>query len=316
MSTLLMRKMTFLKSPLNYIGGKYKILSQILPLFSRQNDIFVDLFCGGCNVGMNIGQDSIIQANHIICNDNLIYLIDLYRFLQENQVNTIINEIQNIILKYDLNLQNIQGYNNLRNAYNIKKSPLLLFVLIAFSFNHQIRFNNAHCFNNPFGKNRSSFNPTMQENLLQFIEAIQNKPIQFLSLDFKVALDSIQPTKQSFVYADPPYLITQGTYNDGKRGFGGWNEKLEKILLESLNILDSEGIKFALSNVLTHKGIRNEILDKWIKTHGYIVHTIHTHYTNANYQTKYRDKSQTMEVLITNYQPLIAMEDKNAFYRQ
>lgn len=314
MTQLLMQKTTFLKSPLNYIGGKYKILSQILPLFPKQNDIFVDLFCGGCNVGMNIGQDSIIQASHIICNDNLIYLIELYRFLQENQADTILNEIRNIILKYDLNLQNTQGYNNLRNAYNLKKSPMLLFVLIAFSFNHQIRFNNRHCFNNPFGKNRSSFNSAMRENLLQFLDAIQNKPIQFLSLDFKEALDSASLTKQSFVYADPPYLITQGTYNDGKRGFSGWNEKLEKTLLESLKFLDSQGIKFALSNVLTHKGIHNEILDKWIRANGYIVHTIHTHYTNSNYQAKYRDKSQTVEVLVTNYQPLITREDTNAFY--
>jgi len=39
-----------IKSPLNYIGGKYKILNQILPLFPENINCFVDLFAGGCNV--------------------------------------------------------------------------------------------------------------------------------------------------------------------------------------------------------------------------------------------------------------------------
>ena len=43
-----------IQSPLNYTGGKYKLLPQILPLFPKEIDCFVDLFCGGCNVGINI----------------------------------------------------------------------------------------------------------------------------------------------------------------------------------------------------------------------------------------------------------------------
>ena len=38
-----------IQSPLNYTGGKYKLLPQILPLFPKDIDVFVDLFCGGCN---------------------------------------------------------------------------------------------------------------------------------------------------------------------------------------------------------------------------------------------------------------------------
>ncbi|MCX2683376.1 DNA adenine methylase [Campylobacter sp. MIT 21-1685] len=303
-----------IKSPLNYIGGKYRILSQILPLFPSKSDIFVDLFCGGCSVGININ-----QAQKIICNDNLKFLIDLYEFLQKSSAEFVVKEIHHIIAQYHLNLQNTQGYNNLRNAYNAHKSPLLLFALIAFSFNHQIRFNNAHQFNNPFGKNRSHFNPTMQENLCNFIYTLRHKPIQFLSLDFREALNSLSLTQQSFVYADPPYLITQGTYNDGKRGFSGWNEELEKSLLESLNQLHSQGIQFALSNVLIHKNKENHILRQWLESNNYKVHFINTHYTNANYQAKYKDKIGTKEVLITNYNPLQIFQKgrkPDAFYRQ
>ena len=56
-----------IKSPLNYIGGKQRILGQILPLFPAKIDCFVDLFTGGCNVGINV------NAEKIICNDNLLY---------------------------------------------------------------------------------------------------------------------------------------------------------------------------------------------------------------------------------------------------
>ncbi|MCA6072598.1 MAG: DNA adenine methylase, partial [Endomicrobium sp.] len=41
---------TFIKSPLNYVGGKYKILPQIIPLFPKDINCFVDLFAGGANV--------------------------------------------------------------------------------------------------------------------------------------------------------------------------------------------------------------------------------------------------------------------------
>lgn len=43
-----------IQSPLNYTGGKYRLLSQILPLFPDDIETFVDLFCGGCNVGINV----------------------------------------------------------------------------------------------------------------------------------------------------------------------------------------------------------------------------------------------------------------------
>lgn len=36
----------YLKNPFNYVGAKYKLLSQILPLFPSEIHTFVDLFGG------------------------------------------------------------------------------------------------------------------------------------------------------------------------------------------------------------------------------------------------------------------------------
>lgn len=49
-----------IQSPLNYTGGKFKLLPQILPYFPEDINIFVDLFCGGCNVGVNIDANTMI----------------------------------------------------------------------------------------------------------------------------------------------------------------------------------------------------------------------------------------------------------------
>jgi DNA adenine methylase len=298
MITLIDNNKKLTKSPLNYIGGKHKILNQILPLFPVEIDNFVDLFAGGCNVAMNV------NANTIYCNDNLIYLIEMYQAFRNETLGAIMSHIENRINNFGLSLTNEKGYKELRQEYNQKKNPLDLFVLVAYSFNHQIRFNNSHEFNNPFGRERSCFNPKMRENLEIFIMRLKMFDIVFTSKCF-TQFDFSFLAEKDFVYCDPPYLITTGTYNDGKRGFKGWGEKEEQGLLDVLDKLNECNIKFALSNVLTHKGKSNEMLQNWLNNNPmYQVNYLNFNYANSNYHTLIRDKDASEEVLITNYQPI------------
>jgi site-specific DNA-adenine methylase len=101
-----------------------------------------------------------------------------------------------------------------------------------------------------------------------------------------------------FIYADPPYLITKGSYNDGKRGFKGWCKDDDIALFQLLDKANAKGIKFALSNVIEHKGLMNEELKKWSEK--YKVHYLNYNYKNCNYHGKNTEK-KTIEVLITNY---------------
>jgi DNA adenine methylase len=285
------------KSPLNYIGGKQKILDRLLNLFPKEIRTFVDLFTGGGNVGLNV------KAERVICNDNLTYLIDMYRAFQTTATEDILNHIHSRIREFHLSLSNEYGYLNLRKQYNRSKHPLDLFTLIAYSFNHQIRFNNRHEFNNPFGRERSSFNVTMQKNLIEFVQRIQTSDVAFTCTSFE-AFDFTGLSLHDFVYCDPPYLITTGTYNDGRRGFKGWAEREENELLQLLESLHEQGVPFALSNVLSHKGKTNTILIDWVKRNEFLrVTPIAHHYANSSYQTRIRDKDATEEVLITNYEP-------------
>lgn len=71
------------KSPLNYTGGKYKLLNQIIPIFPDNLDLFVDLFSGGGNVGVNV------NAKRIICVDKqkeIIRVMDLFKKYEDGYI--------------------------------------------------------------------------------------------------------------------------------------------------------------------------------------------------------------------------------------
>jgi DNA adenine methylase len=239
------------------------------------------------------------MADWVLFNDNLVPLIKMYNYMKQVSAEKCVEYIDSVIEKWGL-VQGPEGEDNYYRFrdeyYNAmpmeKRHPLDLFVLMAFSFNNQIRFaiNKNWKFNIPFGKNRSSFNAKMRENLVNFVNALHSKNCMFLSLDFmKVPID-----KNVFVYADPPYLVSQATYNDG------WDEECEKRLLGRLKELDDMGGKFALSNVLENKGKVNEILNEWVEKNGYNIVHLNKSYSNSYYSRK-KKETATDEVLIMNY---------------
>lgn len=281
----------FIKSPLNYIGGKYKLLPQLVKFFPDDIDTFVDLFAGGFNVGVNV------KANKYICNDINTYVVNLFKKFKDMDSDEILDKISKNIDKYHLSKTNENGYKELRNHYNKYHDLIDLYTLVCYSFNYQFRFNNNHEFNNPFGKNRSSFSDTMKENLIKFTSKLKEMDIDFKTQDFiDVKLDDLGC--QDFIYCDPPYLISTGSYNDGNRGFKDWKSKQDLELLDYLDKANAKGIKFALSNVIEHNGIVNNGLLEWSKK--YKVYEIDSDYSNCSYH-KIGKNLKTREVLIVNY---------------
>ena len=151
-------------------------------------------------------------------------------------------------------------------------------------------------YNTPFGKNRSSYNQNTKKNIKKFVDKMNSINLKISKNKF-IDFDFSKLEKDDFVYCDPPYLITTGSYNDGKRGVKDWTIEDEKELLQILDNLNSRGIKFALSNVLVANDKRNEILTEWSKK--YNVFIIKNTFNNSNYRRK--SKNDTIEVLITNY---------------
>lgn len=282
-----MQNTKFIKSPLNYTGGKYKLLKQILPLFPVSINTFVDLFCGGGDIFANV------TANKIVANDLNTNVIDIYKILQNQSINEILDYIEHNISTYELTIQNTEGYNKFRENYNNgQKHPLDLFTLICYSFNHQIRFNNKGEFNMPFGKERSYFNQNIKQNLISFHNSIHEKTIAFTTNSF----EALKPEKLStcdFVYCDPPYLITCASYNEKD----SWTEKEEVKLYSLLDSLNEHNIKFGLSNVFTNKGKTNDILCEWSQK--YTTYHLSHSYSNCSYHGTNKEM-KTDEVYITN----------------
>lgn len=198
---------------------------------------------------------------------------------------------------------NREGYLKLRADFNQKHANenfdyyyyVMLYVIIVYAFNNQIRFNSNGEFNLPVGKR--DFNRNMQEKLSAFIDRIQSQNCKFTCEDFR-NFDVSKLGNSDFVYVDPPYLITCATYNEQ----GGWSEQDEIDLLAFLDRLTERNLRFALSNVLRSKGKENKILIEWLQknTERYNIHSLNYGYSNSNYQIKDKE-SKSEEVLVTNY---------------
>ena len=192
-------------------------------------------------------------------------------------------------------METSDGYNALRSHYNQFRDPIELFTLSCFSFNYQLRFNNRHEYNNPFGKNRSHYSESTKKNLIRFVDRLKAIDSEFTNYDFvNFPVETLR--KEDFIYCDPPYSITTGTYNDGKRGFKGWTEQSDMELCEFLDTLDASGIRFAMSNVFYHKGKTNAFLKHWSEKYN-VIH-LDKDYSNSSYNTK---RMESDEVLIFNY---------------
>ena len=302
-----------IQSPLNYTGGKFKLLPQILPLFPPNIEHFFDIFCGGCNVGINVACKEVTFIDH---NEQLIYLYQTFQNLDKDEI---FKWIYKIISDYGLSLVSRDGYafygcqsssglgdynrepfNRLRDDFNNctvldYRYYVTLYVIIIYAFNNQIRFNSAGEFNLPVGKR--DFNSKMQSKLLEFIERIHSGSYQFICQDFR-NFDIEQLAENDFIYADPPYLITCATYNEN----GGWSRSDELDLLKFLDTVHTLGKKFALSNVLHSNGRTNGFLLNWLEKNPDVYHAVHLKHSYANSSYHKTDKiSPNDEVLIVNY---------------
>jgi adenine-specific DNA-methyltransferase len=300
----------FVKSPLNYTGGKHKLLPQISKYIPEDIDTFYDVFCGGANVGINA------KSKSIVCIDKDKNVIELHNLISSVNFDELHQDILTIIDRFSLSHSYVKGYEvygaesskglgaynkdkflllreEYNNAKHSRERTTLLLVLIMYAFNNQIRFNSKGGFNLPVGKR--DYNGSSRRNLAAFNKTAKEKSIKFLVGDFK-DLNKIKLSKNDFVYLDPPYLLGLASYNES----GGWSETHEKELYNVLDNLNERGIRFALSNVTEHKGFSNDILKKWAQNGGYKLNKLDFNYKNSNYQSTAKHNS-SVEVLVTNY---------------
>lgn len=309
--------MKHIKSPLNYTGNKFRILDQIQPYFPKKIDVMVDLFCGGATVGLNT------ECNKVIFIDNEPRIIWLLKYLSGCNIDKLLNELFVLIDNYDLSCSfkngykyyrqqilggnpnnglkdyNSNGFYKLRDDYNaiLNKNTAtankLLYLLIVYGFNNDIRFSKDGKYNLPVGK--TDLNNSNVKKLTEYIERVKNIQAEFICGDF--CSQHIQQIirKADFVYMDPPYLITDAVYNESNK----WREQNEYELIRLMNFLLDNKKSFVLSNVLEKQGRRNEPLFYWTTTRKNDINIVDIdyHYRSASYNKKNRNAKER-EVII------------------
>ena len=295
------------RSPLFYVGDKYKLYPKICEYFPKMINCFIEPFTGGGSVFLNI------KANEYILNDIDTNVINIHRYLIEQSENpkAFFANVYKVIQWYNLSHSyikdivpqklkdewvktyyakfNKQGFDKLKEDYNLsnEKKVLHLYLLLIYGFNRMLRFNSKGEYNLPVGN--VDFNKNTEIALNDYFRLTKQRKIQFYNLDFIEFFKRIEFKADDFVYLDPPYLITFSEYNKL------WNEKTEKRLLSFLEWLDIQNVKFAVSNVSHYKGKINQQFLEWSSQHN-------SFDIKSNY-ISYHDNSnkEFKEVLITNY---------------
>lgn len=297
-----------IKSPIFYMGNKYDLLDDLLAYFPKKEEVdtFIDLFGGSGVVSLNVPYDN-VRYNEL--NENIF---ELFKTLIEKPYDEIINHIKGRIEHFELynkttdtrQIEDIKireeasiKYNNFRDYYNKQnpKSYLDLFTLTFFSFSNLIRFNNKKEFNMPFG-NRCFLFGEHDINLELFKNVMKNKNIIIENKNAFDILYNITENKGQFIYLDPPYSNTLAVYNE-KRAGGGWSIDDDNKLFQELNRLNKLGVKWALSNVLENKGIKNTHIEEWAIENNYKI----IEFRDKEYSALGKGNANTREVLIINY---------------
>ena len=302
-----MKKNNVVRSPLFYVGDKYKIINEIKKYFPTGIHHFIEPFVGGGSVFMNI------DANQFFLNDidtNIIAIhkmlckyadnpLDFYKQVDEvvaqyglscsYKKNIVPDELKSQFIKTYYARFNKTGYEQMRSDYNKSedRSVFMLYMLLIYGFNRMIRFNKSGEFNLPVGN--VDLNQNTIKALDDYFYLTKFKKPQWYNLDFEEFINQIELYHNDLVYLDPPYLITFSEYNKY------WNEGTERRLLNLLDQLNNRNIRFAISNVTHYKGKNNQIFIDWSQRYN-------SYPIKSNY-ISYHDNTNKVftEVLVTNY---------------
>lgn len=299
--------MTVIRSPIIWMGskGRYsEIIKQNLPDKGEVTKA-LDLFAGSGEVGVGM-----MDYNHVTCNDFMHQLVGMHNmFKNVSDAETFIDKL--ISLEKDFGLGKPpnkkdelykkkigvlkDNYINFReNVYNLTKLPEYLYILHCNSFSNGVRFSQNGSMTQPYGERY--FNPSLQKKMKVWIDLLQGRDVEFVCNSFK----NLDFNDYDFVYADPPYLFSDSSYQESKKT--AWSARDDYALYNKL--ANYKG-KWMLSNQLYSKGKHNYILQEFIDQQSSVdnnnirvVELSSQSYKNCNYQ---REDKKTVELLIMNY---------------
>ncbi len=189
-----------------YLGGKIRLSKHIVPIIEsyieNENTLFIDLFCGGCNI-----VDKISKTNNKIANDNHKHLVNMWIELQKGWKPSNLEYTK----KY---------YDYVKNNQN--KLPSHLVGLVGFHYSYGGKWWGG------FAKSR--YEDHIQRSVSKTLEQVQLlNDVKFTCYDYKYYSN----IKDAVIYCDPPYKKTTQSstrYNVefNHEEFWGWCRMMSK----------------------------------------------------------------------------------------
>ena len=296
-----------IRSPFFYVGDKYKLMPQLKQLMPKKIEQYIEPFVGGGSSFLNSKGTSymlndvdsyVVELHRQIGSytgkseelfDALFEIIDFYGLSCSYRGICVPEDMKKKYVKTYYSKYNKDAYIRMRKDFNANKNDFLrLYLLLIYGFNHMIRFNGKGDFNLPVGN--VDFNNNVYQALNNYLDFVGEHKIEFFNMDYISFLERIRFEKNSYVFLDPPYLISMSEYNKL------WNDKKEDELCEYLDSLNERGIKFGITNLITHKGKVNQRFLEWSKR--YCAYDVKSNYISFNDNTI---KADSQEVFVTNY---------------
>lgn len=306
-NTMNTEKKRTIRSPFFYVGDKYKLMPQLKQLMPKHIGQYIEPFVGGGSSFLNS------QGTSYLLNDIDFYVVELHRQIGSyaGRAEQLFGQLFELIDFYGLSCSyrgicvpdelkkkyvktyyskyNKEAYVKMRQDFNDDKGDVLrLYLLLIYGFNHMIRFNDRGDFNLPVGN--VDFNGNVYQALCHYLEFAGQHELTFFNRDYIAFLESISYEKDTYVFLDPPYLISMSEYNKL------WNDKKEDELCMYLDSLQERGIMFGITNLITHKGKVNGRFLDWSKK--YRAYDVKSNYISFNDNTI---KADSQEVFVTNY---------------
>ena len=296
-----------IRSPFFYVGDKYKLMPQLKQLMPKKIEQYIEPFVGGGSSFLNSKGTSymlndvdsyVVELHRQIGSytgkseelfDALFEIIDFYGLSCSYRGICVPEDMKKKYVKTYYSKYNKDAYIRMRKDFNANKNDFLrLYLLLIYGFNHMIRFNGKGDFNLPVGN--VDFNNNVYQALNNYLDFVGEHEIEFFNMDYISFLERIRFEKNSYVFLDPPYLISMSEYNKL------WLDKKEDELCEYLDSLNERGIKFGITNLITHKGKVNQRFLEWSKR--YCAYDVKSNYISFNDNTI---KADSQEVFVTNY---------------
>lgn len=288
--------MKYIKSPINWVGNKYKYLDIINELIQdKEYNSVIDLFMGSGNVILNLD----CKAKLFVGNDKQKLVPKIYTELPKYTYS--FDDLKPILNKFN-NFSHKDDYYTFRDYWNEKflndkfdKDFIIETVLLTkMCSNSMVRFNpKKGYFNQGFrglGKKKEFFTESMKELVIKGLndlkEKLSNDKYSFINIDFK---DYNDRGNDNLLILDPPYVLRADMYNTD------FTKELDDKLLSLIATTESDFVYF---NYLVRDGEEHTKLKKIIDEKGFRVIDINDK-TLAG-QGRGKNTREVREIIVTN----------------